>query len=151
MKSPVCGLLLCFFLMGCASVDPAKVEQIMYFESIDSAPQYRIISVCECYGFSGLFRMPTFESAVQEARVEAVRKGGNAVIYWYSMRAVDVPDDAFDVFGFALLLGKVTTDESSRTGTVINALSHVEFEDSEEQLVWFFQIAEITEPAIHPE
>ncbi|WP_147305034.1 hypothetical protein [Alkalilimnicola ehrlichii] len=148
MQKVALFVFLSMFISSCATFSDAKIQSVQYFESLELAPPHTAISIYECYGGASLrelllFKMPTYESAVRECKIEALRQGGDAIIYLYSMRAVDVPGEAIDVLGIFLEYGQMLSVESSNSHKAFEAAGKVEFSDDEEQLAWFFKIVRL--------
>lgn len=139
-----------FWLVGCTSYRADQIEQVAYFPDLASAPAYDQVGWCECYGFSGLFRMPTFESAQREAQREALRRGGDAIILVHTMRAVDLPDAGIDPIQLVLDVYRSPNKDSRRAAISATLWEELTVE-ADDQLVWFFKLVRLHSRSIDNE
>jgi len=129
-------VLMLLSVNGCAVNLSKEAFAVRYFEDNKSAPPYRQISIVECEGFVGLFKMPTFEEALKEAKIEAVEKGGDAVIL---LKAVKASESNAGKVDLTALASTILLDE--KKSTALN--DHMSNNMVEEQLVWFFIVAKL--------
>ncbi|MDH5301795.1 MAG: hypothetical protein OEW58_10580 [Gammaproteobacteria bacterium] len=123
-------------LFACASIPKEKIDEIAFFESKESAPPYTELGVCECYGGWSILEVPTLETAKREAQLEAIDRGGNAVVLLSVMRVVDLPNEELDLTTAAsrLFLSEKNASKVSKS---------MDENANENQMVWFFAIAKI--------
>lgn len=139
--------MVVFLNLGCASVDQRKLDRIQYYGSVEEAPPYTFIALYDALGHLSLFDFkPTFEKAIIESKIEAVRRKGDAIIFLQQVKAADLPVDididVVSVFlrGTGFLAGSTTAFKTA------NAWDKIEKVDCQEQPAWLFKIVKLNQP-----
>ncbi len=122
-------------MTGRAGFSPSGSGEIRYFERAESAPPFRQIDIVECDGFAKLFHMPTYEKALEEAKVQARKKGGDCVVLYKAVKATEL-GGGFDITTAAsqLLLKEKTSEKVDK---------YLSENTAEDQIVWFFLIGKL--------
>lgn len=143
-------LLLC--ISACANIDQRKLEHIQYFNSSEDAPPYNVIAVFDALGMLSLLDFnPTFEKAIIEAKIEALRRKADAIIFLEEVKAADLPVDLdVDIVGVFLRGAGIVSGSARETKTAFKTADlwdKIEKVDCEEQPAWLFKIVQLKQRA----
>lgn len=148
VKSVSLCLMVVLLSLGCASVDQRKLDRIQYYGSVEEAPPYTVIAIYDALGHLSLLDLfkPTFEKAIVESKIEAVRRKGDAIIFLQQVKAADLPVDSDIDIVSVFLRGTGFLAGSNSAFKTANAWDKIEKVDCQEQPAWLFKIVKLNQP-----